>query len=187
MRHVDQVRVQISSIIDPPWYVGPLLLRVALIALRRCHARLVFQIRFGDPFLFATVEASKGWDQGAGPHTWLKFELLETIEHHPFAPSTLNLVAQGLLVLGGLALVPWVTRRFGWAYALYVLGVCGMALVGTKDFMGSGRYLVSAFPLFAVLGDLLAGRRGLRAVLVPASLVGLLAMAVLFGRGSYLS
>jgi hypothetical protein len=92
-----------------------------------------------------------------------------------------------VLVLGGLALVPAVQRRFGWAYALYVLGVCGMALIGTKDFMGSGRYLLSAFPLFAVVGDLLCQRRGLRMVLLPASLVVLLGMAMMFGRGSYLS
>lgn len=144
-------------------------------------------VRFGDPLLFATVEASKGWDQGTGPRTWLKFKLLETIEHYPFSPKTLNLVAQAVLVLGGLALVPAVKRRFGWAYAIYVLGVCGMALVGTKDFMGSGRYLLAAFPLFAVLGDLLAPRRRLRLSLVPLSLGALLGMAMLFGRGSYLS
>jgi hypothetical protein len=144
-------------------------------------------VRFGNPLLFATVEGSKGWDQGAGPSTWLKFKLIETIEHHAFSPKAANLVAQGVLVIGGLALVPAVRRRFGWAYALYVLGVCGMALVGTKDFMGSGRYLLACFPLFAVLGDLLASRRQLRLVLVPASLVALLGMAMLFGRGSYLS
>ena len=71
-------------------------------------------------------------------------------------------------MLGGLALVPAVKRRFGWAYALYVLGVCGMALVGTKDFMGSGRYLLSAFPAIAALGELLSTRRGLRRRRAPA-------------------
>jgi hypothetical protein len=38
-----------------------------------------------------------------------------------------------------------------------------------------------------VLGDLVASRRRLRLVVVPASLVALLGMAMLFGRGSYLS
>jgi hypothetical protein len=144
-------------------------------------------VRFGDPFLFATVEASKGWDQAAGPSTWLKFRLLETVQHHPFSPGTINLVVQGLLVLGGLALVPAVKRRFGWAYALYVLGVCGIALVGTKDFMGSGRYVLSAFPALAAAGDLLGGHRRVRAAVLPLSLVALLGLAMLFGRGSYLS
>ena len=68
-----------------------------------------------------------------------------------------------------------------------MLGVCGLALVGTKDFMGSGRYLLSAFPALAAFGALLSERRGLRNVVLPLSLVALLAMAVLYGRGSYLS
>lgn len=144
-------------------------------------------VRFGDPFLFASVEGAQGWDQAAGPGTWLKFRLIETIQHHPFSPSTINLVVQGLLVIGGLALVPAVKRRFGWAYALYVLGVCGMALVGTKDFMGSGRYLLSAFPAIAALGDILSRRKGVRAAVLPLSLVALLGLSMLFGRGSYLS
>jgi hypothetical protein len=144
-------------------------------------------VRFGDPFLFATVEGAKGWDQGAGPGTWLKLRLVETVQHDPFAPNSLNLLVQGALVLGGLALLPAVKRRFGWAYALYVLGVCGMALLGTKDFMGSGRYVLASFPALAAAGDLLSERRTLRAVVLPVSLVALLGMAMLFGRGSYLS
>jgi hypothetical protein len=62
-----------------------------------------------------------------------------------------------------------------------------MALVGTKDFMGSGRYLLSAFPVIAVAGDLLGQRHRLRAAVLPASLIALLGLAMLFGRGSYLS
>ena len=52
---------------------------------------------------------------------------------------------------------------------------------------GQGATCSSAFPLFAVAGDLLCRRRGLRMVLFPVSLVMLLGLAMLFGRGSYLS
>ena len=48
--------------------------------------------------------------------------------------------------------VPLVARRFGWGYAGYVLVVSGIPLLGTKDFMSSGRYLLAAFPLFALVG-----------------------------------
>ncbi len=148
---------------------------------------LYLWVRFGDPLLFAAVEADKGWDQGAGPSTWLKFRLWEDIEHRAFSGYTLGLIAQGLLVLGALALVPAVKRRFGWAYAAYVLGVAGMALVATKDFQGSGRYMLAAFPALAAFGDLVVTRVRLRAVLAPLSLLFLLGLAMAFGRGSYLS
>ncbi len=38
-------------------------------------------IRFGDPLLFASIESSKGWDQGAGPSTWLKFRFFDQVIH----------------------------------------------------------------------------------------------------------
>ena len=51
-----------------------------------------------------------------------------------------------------LFFVPAVARRFGWGYAGYVLVVMGIPLLGTKDFMSCGRYLLAAFPVFAVVG-----------------------------------
>jgi len=143
--------------------------------------------RFGDPLLFATVEGARGWDQAAGPATWFKLRLLEAVRDHPFSPGTLNLLLQAAMVVGALALVPRVVGRFGWAYGLYVVGVAGIALVGTKDFMGSGRYVLAAFPALAVAGELLAGRPRLRRAVLPLSLCVLLGLAVLFGRGTYLS
>jgi hypothetical protein len=80
-----------------------------------------------------------------------------------------------------------VKRRFGWAYALYCLGLIALPLLGTKDFFGAGRYLLGTFPCFVVAAELLVSRRRLRAVLVPLSLMVMLSFAVAFGRGSYLS
>jgi hypothetical protein len=70
---------------------------------------------------------------------------------------------------------------------MYVLGVGGIALIGTKDFMGSGRYVLSAFPALAAVGDLLGARPRVRNVVLPLSLCALLGLAMLFGRGTYLS
>jgi hypothetical protein len=142
-------------------------------------------VRFGDPLLFATVE--ENWGQGAGPRTWFKLRVIEELQQKPFAAGTIGHVVQGLLLIGALALVPRILRRFGWAYALYTLGVVGLALIGTKDFQSSGRYLIGAFPCFAALAEPLVDRPPLRAVLLTLSLLGLLAMAVAYGRGTYLA
>ena len=144
-------------------------------------------IKFGDPLLFVTIEGSKGWDQGAGPPTWLKFQLIRDLQNRPFTGSTIGLVFQGLLVFGALALVPLVKRRFGWSYAIYVTGVLALPLLGTKDFLGAGRYLLAAFPCAIVLGELLSARPRLRSVVVAVSLIVMLGFAMAFGRGSYLA
>ena len=144
-------------------------------------------IRFGDPLLFATIEGSKGWDQGAGPSTWFKVTVFRELQHDPLAWSTIGHVVQGLLLIGALALVPRVIRRFGWAYGAYVVGLAALALIGTKDFQSSGRYILGAFPCFAVLAELLVRRPPLRFVILVMSLLALLCMGVAYGRGSYLS
>ncbi|MEX1218460.1 MAG: mannosyltransferase family protein [Acidimicrobiales bacterium] len=144
-------------------------------------------VRFGDPFLFATIQESTGWDQGAGLSTWLKFRLIEELQRHPFAWSTVGLVAHGLVVLGALLLLPRVQRRFGWAYAAYTLGLVSLPLLGSKDFFGAGRYLLPAFPCIVIAAELLVARPKLRLAVLPLSLVAMLAMAVAFGRGSYIS
>lgn len=142
-------------------------------------------VRFGDPFLFITIEQE--WSQGAGPSTWLKFQLINDLQHHATWPSTIGNCVQAVLVTGCLLLVPLVKRRFGWAYALYVLGIVALPLIGTKDFMGGGRYLLGAFPCFVVAAELLVRRRRVGWAVLGTSFVALLVLAALFGRGSYIS
>lgn len=142
-------------------------------------------LRFGDPMLFATVESA--WGQGAGPSTWLKFRIFEELRDRPLEAGTIGHLVQGLLLFGALALVPRIVRRLGWAYALFTMGVIGLALVGTKDFQSSGRYLIGAFPCFAVLAEPLVVRPPLRAVILAGSLLTLIAMAAAYGRGTYLA
>lgn len=148
---------------------------------------LFLWLKFGSPLLFAETQASRGWDQGAGAATWLKFRLIEELQHRPFAWSTIGHVAHGVVVFGALALLPLVKRRFGWAYALYCLGLIALPLLGTKDFFGAGRYLLGTFPCVVVAAELLVARPKLRAALVPLSLLVMLSFAIAFGRGSYIS
>jgi len=142
-------------------------------------------MRFGDPLLFLTVEEQ--WGQGAGPSTWFKFRLFEELADRPLEWSTIGHLASGLIVFGAIALLPAVRRRFGWSYAFYCAGLIALPLLGTKDFFSAGRYLLGVFPMVVVIAGLLVDRPMLRRVVLPLSLLVMLAMAVAFGRGSYLA
>jgi hypothetical protein len=160
--------------------------------------------RFGDPLLFSEIQGARGWDQGSGPRTWFKVAFLERFEHLPFWLSdavagtnthhpnpwtesvyTLGLVLQAICLLGALLLVPWVVRRLGWGYGAYVLTLLLIALVGTKDFQGVGRYVLAAFPCFAVLGDRLSGRSLVRTAWLSVSAGLLLLLSSAYARGYY--
>jgi hypothetical protein len=142
-------------------------------------------VSFGDPFAFLSVEAAPGWDQGAGPRTWAKVAFGGQLLHGSWAVKA-TLVPQALACLGALALVPAVWRRLGWGYAAYTLVVVGVPFLGTKDFMGDGRYVLAAFPVFAVVGAWLAEPdrpRWQRATAATVSVLGLLIATYAFGRG----
>ena len=142
-------------------------------------------VRFDDPFAFATVE--KYWGQGAGPRTWFKVEFLENVGNPADRPAWLAYVAHPVVTVGALAVVPRVFRRFGWGYGIYSLLAVGLAAIATKDFFGMGRYVLAAFPCFAVAGELLADRPRLRTAALAAGGAGLVVMTSFFARGSYLS
>lgn len=145
-------------------------------------------VRWGDPFLFNTVQ--KYWKQGTGPVTWFKLHLggiilLEPRSHALYIPGC---ILQGLLSLGALALAPKVVRRFGWGYGALVGLAVAVPVIGSKDFQGLGRYLLVAFPVFAYCGEWLAARPfRQRAWLLGASAVGLLFWSHLYARGFYVA
>ena len=145
-------------------------------------------VRFGHPLLFSEIQGVKGWDQPAGWSTWLKLPAWQKLHEDPFSDAGLMIVVQCVLTLVALALVPRVAKRFGWGYAAFVLAAVAIPLLGSKDFVGLGRYLLPAFPCLAVVGEALARRRPwLIAVVLTVSGVALLAMASFFARGYYLS
>jgi hypothetical protein len=143
-------------------------------------------IRFGDPFLFATIQSAPGWEQPDGPATWVKARLIGEVFTEP-SWYTAGKFLQGALAIGVVLLVPRVARRFGWAYAALTLGVAMLPILGTKDFMGTGRYLLAAFPAFAVVGEALSARPRLRAAVLSGSALALVFFTAHFARGSYLS
>ena len=139
---------------------------------------------FGNPLAFVAVQAAPGWDQGSGPGTWLKFTYIETISRR-LANPTMLLTAQALAGLAAVLLLGQVRRRLGWGYTVYSFLVLTIPLVGTKDFMGVGRYVLAAFPVFAVAGAVLAQTRPrwVPILVLGLSGAGLILQTALFAHG----
>jgi len=144
--------------------------------------------RFGDPLAFSTVQ--RYWAQRSGPVTFLKLHLggLILLEPGDNVRYILGCLLQGALVCGALALLPRIVRRFGWGPGVYTAVVLGLPVVGSKDFQGTGRYLLAAFPVIALAGEWLAGRspRTRRTVLVVSALL-LVVWSHLYARGHYVA
>jgi len=139
---------------------------------------------FGNPLAFVAAQAAPGWDQGSGPSTWLKFTYIETISRR-LANPTMLLNAQALAGLAAVLLLGHVRRRLGWGYTAYSFLVLAIPIVGTKDFMGVGRYVLAAFPVFAVAGAALALARPhwVRFLVLGLSGAGLILQTALFAHG----
>ena len=169
---------------ERPWWrdAGVLLSSLGLAAFCLYQWR-----RFGDPFTFVT--AQEAWDQESGPRTWLKVRFFEDLGVLPDRPllGSLSYLAHPVVTLAALALVPRVFRRFGSGYGIYSLLMILVPALGTKNFFGMSRYVLAAFPCFAVVGELLATRPRLARVVYPISAMGLVILAAAYSRGQYLS
>lgn len=140
-------------------------------------------VEFGNPLAFVEVESAPGWNQGVGPKTWFKITYAGTLLKGPYDIAAL-LTLQALACLLAVLLLRRVWRRFGWGYLAYALVVLLIPILGTKDFMGTGRYVLVAFPALAAAGDFLASspRRWLRPAVLLLSAVLLVLLTSLFGR-----
>jgi hypothetical protein len=112
--------------------------------------------RFREPLAFLKVGSSAGWYRTIDLPTVIKANFYFRWRDYGLNVVTFWLTMQGLFTVGALALVPSIVRRFGRGYGAYVLVAVGMAAVSTPDFVGMGRYVLVAFPVFAVLAARLA-------------------------------
>jgi hypothetical protein len=142
--------------------------------------------RFGDPLLFQTVQHE--WGHGRSPVTWLKLSFFWQVLNEGVTVYSATLVAQAVIAVGALAAVPLVAHRFGWGYGVYVLAVMAIPTLGTKDFLGVGRYALAAFPLFALAGEWASRLQpAAQRALLASSFGLLLTLMHFFSRGYYLS
>lgn len=162
--------------------------------------------RWADPFAFATVQQAPGWDQGSGPRTWFKELFFDKVGRlpshaldawngtansspHPW-PDTIyvtSIVVQAVAIAFALVLAVLVWRKLGWGYGAYCAAVLGIPLLGTKDFQGVGRYVLAAFPCFALMGQLLEEHPPARWVVLPVSAIGLVVLTSFYARGYYVA
>lgn len=143
---------------------------------------------FNDPFAFVSVQSAPGWYQEEGPRTWFKVSFLHSLLFGPLDIVAKTLPA-ALLCLAAVLLLRRVWRRFGWGYLAYSTVAIAIPLIGSKDFMGTGRYLLAAFPVFAAAADLIVTSRPRwqRVAVLAVSACGLLVTTFFFARGVYLS
>ena len=149
---------------------------------------VLYQARtFGEPFAFVETQGSPGWDQAPGPRTWFKYVWFERMFPPQSAGIFVRHLAHAAVTLGALALVVPTVKRLGWGYGLYALAVVGLPALSSKDFMGMGRYLLAAFPLFLTLALLVRERPRLRLPLLVCSGLALVFLAGAFGADIYVS
>jgi hypothetical protein len=144
--------------------------------------------RFDDVLLFMHAQRSWHHGPGAGLKSFLKLGVAREALIMQRPAFVLATVSQGLVVLAVAISVPFVGRRYGWGYGVYTAVLVAMVFVGTRDFIGSGRYLLAAFPSAALLGEWLARRpvaqAGAYLLLGAGALYG---MTVQFSRGAYIT
>ncbi len=142
---------------------------------------------FGEPFAFVKVQSAPGWDQMPGWRTWFKVRWFQGFSSSMKPGDFLRLVGHAAFTLGALALVWPTVRRLGWGYGLYSAATVGLPALSSKDFMGMGRYLLAAFPLFVTLALMLRERPRLRLGVMATSGVLMILLAVAYGAAEYVS
>ncbi len=139
-------------------------------------------VTFGDPLAFQSNQRV----YHPSPLPWLKlpyFRRLLTWEEPSYVLTT---TLQALLLVVVILSIPAVIRRFGAGYGVFVGALAMIPTVATADFMGTGRYLIAAFPVWAMWGERLA-RRPRGWLVVAGSGTLMFAMAMGFSRSWYLT
>lgn len=139
--------------------------------------------RFGEPFAFAKVETAAGWSRKVDRDSVLMLDYFR--RWRDYSPNLVHfgLTLQAILSFLALGLVVPVVRRLGWGYGTYTLLVVGVPLLTSSDFIAMGRYVLMAFPAFA-MGAVVLRRQSSRVVIgaVAASALLLGIMTCLSAR-----
>jgi hypothetical protein len=131
--------------------------------------------------VFNKVYSADGWNRAWDARTVLKAQFFELERNAPWVSFLhIYLTAAAVFTISGVLMVPLVWRRLGWAYAAYTAIVLALPAATSANFLGMGRYVLAAFPCFALLAAALAGANrptGARTRLRPALAAAWLAMS----------
>lgn len=139
--------------------------------------------KWGDPIAFITNE--RVYHPGGLP--WLKLAFFVAWRDFEDPTHVLTITLQAFFALTVIALCPKIGRRFGWGYAVYCFTLVMIPTVSTEDFMGTGRYLIAAFPAWALVGEMFATRWVRHRWVIGVSAALMIAMAAAFARSWYLT
>jgi hypothetical protein len=123
--------------------------------------------RYHDPFYFWTIQASYGHRPLTDPFLWLKANVFRQggIINSPV--DAVNEVISFVLLVGTAISAPSIGRRFGWGYALLIIGLVATTWATAQWFAPSGRYLLPVVPVvIAAAAPWLVRRRWLTAALM---------------------
>jgi len=138
---------------------------------------------FGDPLVY--TKATAAWGNKPGPHAWFKLGVFELWGQWPWGSPQLNNLFQAGLTGLAFILIPAVIRRFGWGYGVYTFVVLIIPTLSNHSFTDMGRYILPAFPCFAVLGAWLSERRWLAYPALAGSAAALVLLLSRFARWYY--
>jgi hypothetical protein len=141
-------------------------------------------VGWGNPFAFVAEQERY---HGRGWRLLIKQQYFDAWSQGWDGRHLATTTAQAVLVALVLFSVAAVGARLGWGYGLFVLGLGALPALTVSTFMGSGRYLIPAFPLWAVLGERLSTRRWLLGAYGLFSMGVLVWLTVGFGRSWYLT
>lgn len=159
-----------------------------LVAAAGFVAYVVYQwIDFGTPVAFVQTQGNEGWAHDPTLDTLLKTDAWNLIRRPTADYIWTTVTLQTLVSLAAIALLVPVWRRFGAAYGTYTALVVLAAVVPSANFIGMGRYLLAAFPLFVLVASWIARRSWLVGVAVAASVPTMLVLASFHSRGYLVS
>ena len=143
-------------------------------------------VRFGEPFAFVRTGDAPGWGRDFSLRTIAKLNWVDIVTSGRIGIQLITTTISGILTVAAIALLPRILRRLGPGYFLYTAVVVLLPALTAPEFIGMGRYLLVAFPVYAVAAELLRSRLWLAGTAVAGSLVLLGLFSTHFVRGHIL-